>query len=199
MFKPQDPKPEEHKDEDSGDEVDDDLEKEVVGNWKLVDLPEMPAVTGEEEEEELVKFRSKIYRFRNGEWKERGVGDLRFLRHKKSNYIRVLVRADKTHKCVVNHYVLTKDIFCKLEPMKTSNNAWTWAAQDIADETPASEKFCAKFTSKDDYEKFSVEFAKASDHNIKLFAEQKANEAKEEKAEEKAEGKVEEKAEEKKE
>jgi len=37
----------------------------VVGNWKLVDLPEMPAVTGEEEEEELAKFRTKIYRFRN--------------------------------------------------------------------------------------------------------------------------------------
>jgi len=106
-------KPEDPKEEDSGDEHDEDLEKEVVGNWKLVDLPVMPAVTGEEEEEEVAKFRTKIYRFK-GEWKERGVGELRFLRHKTSNYIRILVRADKTHRVIVNHYIITKDIFCKL-------------------------------------------------------------------------------------
>lgn len=50
MFKQEeadkDKKPEEHKEEDSGDD-DEDVEKEVVGNWKLVDLPEMPKVTGE--------------------------------------------------------------------------------------------------------------------------------------------------------
>jgi hypothetical protein len=73
----------------------------------------MPAVTGEEEEIEVAKFRTKIYRFK-AEWKERGVGELRLLKHKTSGYIRLLVRADKTRKCLVNHYVLTKDIFCKL-------------------------------------------------------------------------------------
>jgi len=103
---------------------------------------------------------------------------MRLLKHKTSGYIRLLVRADKTHKCLVNHYVLTKDIFCKLEQMKTSNNAWTWAAHDIADEKPSTEKFCAKFTSKDDYDKFEVEFKKASEENIKLFDGQKALEEK---------------------
>ena len=156
MFKQEetvkDKKPEENKEEDSGDE-DEDVEKEVVGNWKLVDLPEMPKVTGEEEEEELAKFRSKVYRFRK-EWKERGVGELRFLRHKTSGYVRILCRAEKTHKCLMNHFVMQKDIFCKLEQLKTSNNSWTWASYDIADEKPESEKFCAKFTSKEDYEKF---------------------------------------------
>lgn len=51
MFKQEESikKPEENKEEDSGEE-DEDVEKEVVGNWKLVDLPEMPKVTGEEEE-----------------------------------------------------------------------------------------------------------------------------------------------------
>ena len=38
--------------------------------------------------------------------------------------------------------------------MKTSNNAWTWAAYDISDEKPESEKLCAKFTNKEDFEKF---------------------------------------------
>lgn len=54
-------------DEDDVDE-DYDPEAEVVGNWKLCDLPEIPVVTGEEEEENIAKFRSKIYRWR-GEWK----------------------------------------------------------------------------------------------------------------------------------
>jgi hypothetical protein len=57
--------------------------------------------------------------------------------------------------------------------MKTSNNAWTWAAYDISDEKPATEKFCAKFTSKDDYEKFKVEFEKSCETNSLLIHEKK--------------------------
>lgn len=115
-------------------------------------------VTGEEQEEELAKFRSKIYRFRKQEWKERGVGELRFLKHKVTNMIRILSRAEKTHKCTLNHFPIKQDILGKLESLKTSNNSWTWAAQDISDEVPAVEKFCAKFTSKEDSEKFGVLF-----------------------------------------
>jgi len=51
----------------------------------------------------------------------------------------------------MNHYVFQKDIFCKLEQLKTSNNSWTWAAHDISDEKPDTEKFCAKFTSKEEF------------------------------------------------
>lgn len=43
----------------------------MYGNWKAVDLPEVVVVTGEEDDEEITKFRTKLYRFRNGEWKER--------------------------------------------------------------------------------------------------------------------------------
>ena len=99
----------------------------------------------------------------------------------------------------MNHYVMEKDIFCKLEQLKTSNNSWTWAAYDISDEIPESEKFCAKFTSKEEYERFAVEFKKAIDINKAASSNKEAkNEEKtEEKPAEKAEEKVEEKAEEK--
>jgi Ran-binding protein 1 len=73
----------------------------------------VPVVTGEEEEDTIVKFRSKIYRWK-GEWKERGVGEMKFLKHKTTGLIRILVRAEKTHKCVMNHLIQTKQIFCKL-------------------------------------------------------------------------------------
>lgn len=73
--------------------------------------------------------------------------------------------------------------------MKTSNNAWTWAAYDIADEKPETEKFCAKFTSKDDFENFKTEFEKACESNEKILAEMKTEEVgeKKEEAEKKAE------------
>lgn len=107
------------------------------------------------------------------------------------------MRAEKTHKCVLNHFLQAKDIFCKLEQMKTSNNAWTWAAYDISDEKPETEKFCAKFTSKEDFERFKVEFEKGCESNSGILgAKKEEGEAKvEEKAEEKTEEKVEEKKE----
>jgi len=47
-----------------------------------VNLPEVAPLTGEEEEDEVTKFRAKLYRWKDGEWKERGLGDLRLLKHK---------------------------------------------------------------------------------------------------------------------
>lgn len=88
------------------------------------------------------------------------------------------MRAEKTHKCVVNHLLQAKQIFCKLEQMKTSNNAWTWAAYDISDEKPETEKFCAKFTSKEDFDQFKVEFEKACEENEKILSEKPKEEEK---------------------
>ena len=38
------------------------------------------------------------------EWKERGTGELKILKHKQSNAYRVLMRRDKTLKICANHY-----------------------------------------------------------------------------------------------
>lgn len=89
-------------------EVDDNYDPEAeVFEWgteKKFNLPEVPVVTGEEDEEQLAKYRSKMYRWVKGEWKERGAGDLRFLKNNKTNKIRIVLRQDKTHKVVANHY-----------------------------------------------------------------------------------------------
>lgn len=90
---------------------------------------------------------------------------MRLLKHKTSGYVRVLVRADKTHKCVMNHFVIQKQIFCLLEQLKTSSNSWTWAAHDISDEKPETDKFCAKFTSKEEFDRFETEFKKSIEIN----------------------------------
>ena len=37
------------------------------------------------------------------EWKERGTGDVKLLRHSEKNYVRVVMRRDKTLKICANH------------------------------------------------------------------------------------------------
>jgi hypothetical protein len=153
MFKAEEAKKpaEPQENEEEGGSGDEDVEKEVTGNWKIVDLPEWTKVTGEEQEEELAKFKSKTYRFRDKQWKERGKGELRVLKHKASGMVRLLARADTTHKCILNHYALKGEILGKLEQLQTSNNTWTWAAQDNSDEADHIEKFCVRFTSKEEF------------------------------------------------
>jgi Ran-binding protein 1 len=48
---------------------------------------------------------ARTYRFIEGEWKERGVGPLKLLKHKESGKIRMLMRRDKTLKVCVNFFV----------------------------------------------------------------------------------------------
>ena len=91
-----------------------DPEEEVKVNWtaKVISvlnqssLPLVEVKTGEEEDDLIYKGRGKLFRFRNEEWKERGVGDLRFLKHKETKKTRILMRQEKTHKIVANFFVL---------------------------------------------------------------------------------------------
>merc|ERR1719210_1450793 len=87
-----------------------DVEEEVtnIPGWTPSVTLEVKEIieTGEENEEELYSQRSKLYRFREGEWKERGLGEARLLRSKASGRVRFLLRQEKTGKVVANHYVV---------------------------------------------------------------------------------------------
>lgn len=52
--------------------------------------------------------RAKLYRFASEndppEWKERGTGDVKLLRHKERGTIRLLMRRDRTLKICANHH-----------------------------------------------------------------------------------------------
>ena len=54
-----------------------------------------------------VASRAKLWRWGEGnaglQWKERGVGDLKLLRHKETKMVRLLMRRDKTLKVCANH------------------------------------------------------------------------------------------------
>ena len=98
----------------------------------VVRLAEVKTETGEEDEIVLYKVRAKLFRFSKelNEWKERGTGDVRILKHKESNKIRLVMRREKTLKICLNHYV---NPVVDLAENVGSDRSWVWHGVDYAD------------------------------------------------------------------
>nr|XP_014351246.1 PREDICTED: E3 SUMO-protein ligase RanBP2 [Latimeria chalumnae] len=136
-----------------GEDEDDGLHFEPV-----VPLPDKIEVkTGEEDEKELYCNRAKLYRFdaESKEWKERGIGNVKILRHPVTGKTRLLMRRDQVLKICANHYI-TLDM--KLKPNSGSDKSWVWHAMDYADEVPKSEHFAIRFKTADEATHFKSVF-----------------------------------------
>jgi E3 SUMO-protein ligase RanBP2 len=112
----------------------------------VIKLPENVKIkTGEEEEELLYYQRAKLFRFLDNEWKERGVGEVRILRHQQTGKTRILMRRDQVLKICMNH-VIAGDI--ELKPMPNAKGkAWVWHAEDFAEDKLSHEQFAIRFAS----------------------------------------------------
>ncbi|CAL8329192.1 unnamed protein product [Arctogadus glacialis] len=126
----------------------------------IVSLPEQEVKTLEEDEEELFKMRAKLYRFSSDndppEWKERGTGDVKLLKHKEKGTIRLLMRRDRTLKICANHQITT---MMELKPNAGSDRAWVWnTLADFADESPKPELLAIRFLNAENAQKFKVKF-----------------------------------------
>lgn len=145
-----------------------DPEAEVQGNWaKLVDLPEIAVVTGEENEECIYKQKARLYRIHQKQWKERGQGEAKILRNKQTHQIRFLMRQDKTLKVVANHIIMD-DPFCELKPMQNNDKAFLWIANDYSEGSATNETFSIKFTSESLAKEFKEAFSNAKIFNRTL-------------------------------
>jgi len=92
-----------------GDEDDEKAEEEEadVHFEPVVHLTErVETKTNEELEEQTFKMRAKLFKFdrESREWKERGTGDVRLLKHRENGKTRLVMRRDKTLKVCANHY-----------------------------------------------------------------------------------------------
>ncbi|XP_041854558.1 ran-specific GTPase-activating protein [Melanotaenia boesemani] len=126
----------------------------------IVSLPEQDVKTLEEDEEELFKMRAKLYRFASEndppEWKERGTGDVKLLKHKEKGTIRLLMRRDRTLKICANHHIIPT---MELKPNAGSDRAWVWnTLADYADECPKPELLAIRFLNAENAQKFKVKF-----------------------------------------
>ncbi|KAJ3313654.1 Ran GTPase-binding protein yrb1 [Boothiomyces sp. JEL0838] len=123
--------------------------------------------TFEEDEDVIFKMRAKMFRFDKDlkEWKERGTGELKLLKHKETTKIRVLMRRDKTHKICANHYV-TSDI--SLSPNVGSDRSWVYTTSDFSEGEAKMELLAVRFANPENANKFKDEFELAQKHNATL-------------------------------
>lgn len=142
----------------------------------IVNLPKVELKSLEENEEALLKLRAKLFRFETSgdenEWKERGVGEVKILKHSDSGRYRVLMRRDKTLKICANHYI-TKDM--DLQPNCGSDRAWVWKADDYADEALKRETLAIRFANAENAKKFKEAFEDCQSKLDKSTDEQESN------------------------
>lgn len=132
----------------------------------IVPLPELVETkTGEEDEHVVFKHRAKVYRYCGDtkQWKERGVGDIKILKHPASGVTRVLLRRDQVHKIAANHRI-TKDM--ELKPLASSETAWCWYAMDFSEgheESGSLEHLAVRFKHKNAADEFKEKFEKCQE------------------------------------
>jgi Ran-binding protein 1 len=112
----------------------------------------------------LLCSKSKLYRFDNesSEWKERGVGQAKLLKHKESSRIRFLMRQDKTLKIRANHVVMPGT---KVQEHTGSEKAMVFSCVDFADEVQRPELFCIRFASAERAQDFQKAYEEAAAAN----------------------------------
>lgn len=133
----------------------------------LVKLEKVEVKTNEEDEETLFKVRAKLFRFHADikEWKERGTGDVKFLKHKETSKVRILMRRDKTLKICANHLVAPE---YELKANIGSDRSWVYnVASDISEGEPEAQTLAIRFANKENADKFKEEFESAQKLNKK--------------------------------
>ncbi|XP_065887555.1 ranBP2-like and GRIP domain-containing protein 3 isoform X1 [Dysidea avara] len=109
----------------------------------VVKLSDVVVSSGEENEVELFSNRARLYRFDEtlNQWKERGVGNIKILRHKNTGRVRVLMRRDQVLKVCCNH-MLVKGM--RLVPRDEKSFTWLTLG-DLSDLEARAEIFTVKF------------------------------------------------------
>jgi len=145
----------------------------------IIYLPEVVVNSGEEEEEEAFRRRAKLYRYAHeehpAEWKERGTGEVKIMRHPETGSARIIMRREKTMRMCANHSILP---WMDLRPNCGSQKAWVWKTQaDFADalceeDKPKQETLAIRFATVDNAEAFKAAFLEARQYVLENQARQ---------------------------
>ena len=108
----------------------------------------------------------------NKNWRERGTGDARLLRHRESGAIRMLMRQEKTLKIIANFIVQPEIV---LVPNVSSDRSWCFNAFDFSSGEKLEEiSFAIRFADTDIAKEFSDKF-EICKQEMKLLLEGKDN------------------------
>ncbi|XP_051166395.1 ran-specific GTPase-activating protein-like [Leptopilina boulardi] len=144
-------------------ETDDEPGEDDLHFEPIVSLPLIEVSNNEEDEVEMIKLRAKLYRYDSSnnpaEWKERGTGEVKLLRHQTKNTVRVVMRRDKTLKICANHFITP---WMELKPNCGSDRAWVWSVlADFADELIKPELLAIRFANAENATLWKETFEKA--------------------------------------
>uniref|UniRef100_A0A8C8W716 RAN binding protein 2 n=1 Tax=Peromyscus maniculatus bairdii TaxID=230844 RepID=A0A8C8W716_PERMB len=127
----------------------------------VVPLPDLVEVSsGEENEQVVFSHRAKLYRYDKdvGQWKERGIGDIKILQNYDNKQVRIVMRRDQVLKLCANHRI-TPDM--TLQNMKGTERVWVWTACDFADGERKIELLAVRFKLQDVADSFKKIFDEA--------------------------------------
>lgn len=173
------PKPDDHESE--GGENEEVAPSPEVHFEPIVHLEAVETKTNEEEESVFFKIRAKLFRFDKasgaGEWKERGIGEVKLLQHTATGKIRLVMRRDQTLKVCANHAV-TSDL--KLAPNVGSDRSWVYSVlADVSEGEPRAELLAIRFGTADGAKEFKAKFEEAQRINAEKPAASKSESCKE--------------------
>ncbi|KAI9149666.1 hypothetical protein H9P43_009841 [Blastocladiella emersonii ATCC 22665] len=156
--------------DDQGDDDDNDQADESEPNVHFEPVVKLDKLVGvkleNEDEDPIFEARAQLFRYLAGEWKERGVGELKFLKHRATGKVRVLMRRDKVLKVCANHLLLPE---MKLAPMAKSDRAWTWTAlADVSDGPAEPLMLAVRLRDATVAARFKTKFEEAARWNGKL-------------------------------
>ncbi|XP_076929120.1 ran-binding protein 1 homolog a-like [Bidens hawaiensis] len=128
----------------------------------IIKLEEVAVSTGEEDEDAILDLKAKLYRFdKDGnQWKERGAGSVKFLKHKKTEKVRLVMRQSKTLKICANHLVIPT---MSVQEHAGNEKSCVWHASDFADGELMDELFCIRFASVENCKKFMETFTEVAE------------------------------------
>jgi len=143
MAEPAEHRPAEEEEEAAAAGEDEDTGAQVA---PIVKLEEVAVTTGEEDEDVLLDIKAKLYRFdkEGNQWKERGTGTVKLLKHKETSKVRLVMRQAKTLKICANHLVVATT---KMQEHAGSDKSCVWHALDFADGELKEEMFAIRFGS----------------------------------------------------
>ncbi|OQR90155.1 ran-specific GTPase-activating protein [Thraustotheca clavata] len=142
----------------------------------VVKLNEVEVVSGEEGEDVVFTMRAKLFDFRETlldkgtgkkTWCERGVGNVRFLKHKEAGKVRMLMRQEKTLKIIINHLVESR---AELTANMGSDRAWVWTCYDFSEGVVEPKTFALRFANAENAQAFKEAHESAKKNNKALEA-----------------------------
>nr|KJB83890.1 hypothetical protein B456_013G269700 [Gossypium raimondii] len=128
----------------------------------IIKLEEVAVSTGEENEDPMLDLSSKLYRFdkEGNQWKERGAGTVKLLKHKETGKVRLVMRQSKTLKICANHLVLPT---MTVQEHAGNDKSCLWHASDYADGELKDELFCIRFASVENCKTFMQMFQEVAE------------------------------------